>query len=187
MWYALCVQLVCIKSAHCLSLSSGGDDPAGAQPGRDRYALRSDGTLRLFWCTEKPHPMVHWASNRRTVVVCIGGGLLGVLLDLPERIWNIVQTLHTRTKVCKVCKPDNCRLCRNGSSVHSAPYAHFKKKVCKKYASNLHKVCRVCTFSAPSLHITWSFFWEKPPGDNFAHLMHTKHRLMQTSCRYYAD
>ena len=28
---------------------------------------RSDGTLRLFWCTEKPHSMVHWASNRRTV------------------------------------------------------------------------------------------------------------------------
>ena len=28
---------------------------------------RSDGTLRLFWRTEKPHSMVHWASNRRTV------------------------------------------------------------------------------------------------------------------------
>jgi hypothetical protein len=28
---------------------------------------RSDGTLRLFWWTEKPHSMVHWASNRRTV------------------------------------------------------------------------------------------------------------------------
>ena len=27
----------------------------------------ADGTLRLFWCTEKPHSMVHWASNRRTV------------------------------------------------------------------------------------------------------------------------
>ena len=27
----------------------------------------SDGTLRLFWCTEKQHSMVHWASNRRTV------------------------------------------------------------------------------------------------------------------------
>jgi hypothetical protein len=25
---------------------------------------RSDGALRLFWCTEKPHSMVHWASNR---------------------------------------------------------------------------------------------------------------------------
>ena len=34
--------------------------------------------------------------------VFIGVGLLrlGVLLDLPERVWNIVQTLHTRTKVC---------------------------------------------------------------------------------------
>jgi hypothetical protein len=108
---------------------------------------RSDGTLRLFWCTEKPHSMVHWASNRRTVdrprtistnvtesrmktavktktkktnnqasfggsilkanmdsqveaaiqlehyldetgmpCVCIGVGLLGVLLDLPQRV-----------------------------------------------------------------------------------------------------
>jgi hypothetical protein len=34
---------------------------------------RADGTLRLFWCTEKPRPhsMVHWAStgnrDRRTV------------------------------------------------------------------------------------------------------------------------
>ena len=27
----------------------------------------ADGTLRLFWCTERPHSMVHWASNRRTV------------------------------------------------------------------------------------------------------------------------
>ena len=27
----------------------------------------ADGTLRLFWCTEKPHSMVHWARNRRTV------------------------------------------------------------------------------------------------------------------------
>ena len=28
---------------------------------------RSDGTLRLFWCTEKPHSIVHWASNLITV------------------------------------------------------------------------------------------------------------------------
>ncbi len=25
---------------------------------------RADGTLRLFWCMEKPHSMVHWASNQ---------------------------------------------------------------------------------------------------------------------------
>jgi hypothetical protein len=161
---------------------------------------RANGTLRLFWCTEKPHSMVHWASNRRTVgrprtistnvtesrmktavktkakktnhqasfggsilkanmeveaaiqlahdldetgmpCVCIGVGLLGVLLD-------IVQTLHTRTKLCKVCKPDNCRLCRLGSSVHSAPTAHFFRKSmqqvctkCAKCARVLHQVC----------------------------------------------
>ena len=23
---------------------------------------RADGTLRLYWCTEKQHSMVHWAS-----------------------------------------------------------------------------------------------------------------------------
>jgi hypothetical protein len=28
---------------------------------------RSDGTVCLFWCTEKPHSMLHWASNWRTV------------------------------------------------------------------------------------------------------------------------
>jgi len=28
---------------------------------------RADGTLRLYWCTEKPHSMVHWASTYRTV------------------------------------------------------------------------------------------------------------------------
>ena len=31
---------------------------------------RADGTLRLYWCTEKPHSMVHWASNYRTVGRC---------------------------------------------------------------------------------------------------------------------
>ena len=49
--------------------------------GRDRDALRlatrqkefsfgvqrADGTLRLFWCTEKQHFIEHWASNLRTV------------------------------------------------------------------------------------------------------------------------
>jgi hypothetical protein len=37
---------------------------------------RSGGTLRLFWCTEKQHSMVHWASNRtrRTVTVTVGPG-----------------------------------------------------------------------------------------------------------------
>ena len=46
----------------CIPVSSGDlqkEFPFGVQ--------RSDGTLRLFWCTEKPHSMVHWASNRRTV------------------------------------------------------------------------------------------------------------------------
>ncbi len=29
-----------------------------------------DDTLRLYWCTEKPHSMVHWASTYRTVGKC---------------------------------------------------------------------------------------------------------------------
>ena len=148
---------------------------------------RADGTLRLFWCTEKPHSMVHWASNRRTVgrprtistnvtesrmktavktkakktnnqasvggsslkanmeveaaiqlahdldetgmpCMCIGVGLLGVLLDLPERIRNIVQTLHTRTKVCKVCIPDNCRFADSGQVCIVSHMHTFEKK-----------------------------------------------------------
>ncbi len=31
---------------------------------------RADGTLRLYWCTEKRHSMVHWASTYRTVGKC---------------------------------------------------------------------------------------------------------------------
>ncbi len=31
---------------------------------------RADGTLRLYWCTEKPHSMVHRASTYRTVGKC---------------------------------------------------------------------------------------------------------------------
>jgi hypothetical protein len=126
------------KSAYQLVLTTLQKEfPFGVQ--------RSDGTLCLFWCREKPHSMVHWASNRRTVgrprtisanvtesrmktvvktkarktnnqasfggsilkanmeveaavqlvhdldetgmpCVCIGVGLLGVLLDLPARV-----------------------------------------------------------------------------------------------------
>ncbi len=31
---------------------------------------RADGTLRLYWCTEKQHSMVHWASTYETVGRC---------------------------------------------------------------------------------------------------------------------
>jgi hypothetical protein len=35
------------------------------------FGVRSaDGTLRLYWFTEKPHSMVHWASNYRTMGRC---------------------------------------------------------------------------------------------------------------------
>jgi hypothetical protein len=44
------------KSAYQLVLATLQKEfPFGVQ--------RSDGTLCLFWCTEKPHSMVHWASN----------------------------------------------------------------------------------------------------------------------------
>ena len=174
---------------------------------------RADGTLRLFWCTEKPHSMVHWASNRRTVgrprtistnvtesrmktavktkakktnnQASFGGSILKANMEVEAAI-QLAHDLDETGMPC-VCIGVNCRLCRLGSSVHSAPTAHFSKKVCFQYALSLHKVCRVCTFSAPSLHITRGFFWGKPPGDKNAHLMHTFYRLLQTSCRYYAD
>jgi hypothetical protein len=31
---------------------------------------RADGILRLYWCTEKQHSMMHWTSNYRTVGWC---------------------------------------------------------------------------------------------------------------------
>jgi hypothetical protein len=67
---------------------------------------RSDGTLRLFWCTEKPHSMVHWASNRRTV-------------GRPRTIsTNVTEGRMKTAKVYKVCMP-------LWPSVPSAPGAHF--------------------------------------------------------------
>jgi hypothetical protein len=57
--------------------------------------------------------------------VCIGVGLLGFLLGLPNRGWNIMQTLHARDKVCKVCMPELLQTCTLGLSVQSAPDARF--------------------------------------------------------------
>jgi hypothetical protein len=46
------------------TLQKGSEFPLSVQ--------RADGSLRLYWCTEKlPHSMVHWASNYRTVCRCL--------------------------------------------------------------------------------------------------------------------
>ena len=86
-----------------------------------------------------------------------GGSILKANMEVEAAI----QLAHDLDETCMPC--DNCRPCRLGSSVHSAPNAHFSKKVCFQYALSLHEVCRVCTCSAPSLHITSLFFWEKVP------------------------
>ncbi len=107
---------------------------------------RSDGTLRLFWCMEKPHSMVQ-ASNWRTVgrprtistnvtesrmktavktkakktnnQASFGGSILKANMEVEAAI----QLAHDLDEIGMPC--DNCRLCRLGSSVHSAPNAHF--------------------------------------------------------------
>ena len=112
---------------------------------------RADGTLRLYWCTEKPHSMVHWASNYRTVGRCrtistnvtesrmktavktkakktnnqasVGGSILKANMEVEAAI-QLAHDLDETGMPC-VCIGVNCRLCRLGSSVHSAPNAHF--------------------------------------------------------------
>jgi hypothetical protein len=149
-----------------------------------RSASASLSILKANREVEAAIQLAHDLDETGMPCVCIGVGLLGVLLDLPasERVWSIVQTLHTRTKLCKVCMSDNCRLCTLGSSVHSAPNAHFFRKSMQ----SLHKLCRVCTCSAPSLQINRPFVWEKQPVDKNADLMHTVTvcRHVQTWCRH---
>ena len=52
---------------------------------------------------------------------------------------------------------------------------------------SLHKVCRVCTCSAQSLHINGGFCGGKTPVDKNADLVHTFCRIAQTYCRNDAD
>ncbi len=119
------------------------------------------------WAVEMAIQLAHDLGETSMPCVCIGVVLLGVLLDLPARIWNIVLTLHTRAKVCKVCMPDFCRV------AHSGQVCAWCTLFQKKCAPGLHKVCRVCTCSAPSLQTNGFFFWGKRPVGENAHLMHT--------------
>ncbi len=122
--------------------------------------------------------------------VCISVGLLGVLLDLPERVWNIVQTLHTRGKVCKVCMPDFCRLAHSGQ-VCKVRQMHTLKT---KYALSIQQVCTKCAECAWFLHqvcistrrLSGTIFLlirDNILVDKFADYMHTLYRLMQIWCR----
>ena len=91
--------------------------------------------------------MVHWASNRRTVgrprtistnvtesrmktavktkakktnnQASFGGSILKANMEVEAAI----QLAHDLDETGMPC--DNCRPCRLGSSVHSAPNAHF--------------------------------------------------------------
>ena len=95
-----------------------------------------------------------------------------------------MQTLHPREKsLHTVCMQTVQTL----KSLQSALTADLKKKSAQNSAQSLHKVCMVCTCSAPSLHINGRFVWGQPPVDNFADLMHTFCRIAQTYCRNDAD
>ena len=71
---------------------------------------RADGTLRLYWCTEKPHSMVHWASNYRTVGRCrtISANVTesrmktAVKTKAKKTNADFMQTLNARETVCMV-------------------------------------------------------------------------------------
>ncbi len=67
------------------------------------------GVRRLYWCTEKPHSMVHWASNRRNVgpgrnryALCAleSCRIPRFLLGLLALVGDFMQTLHLIEKVC---------------------------------------------------------------------------------------
>ena len=73
MWYALCVQHVCIKSARCLSLTNN-------------QASFGCSILKANMEVEAAIQLAHDLDETGMPCVCIGVGLLGVLLDLPERV-----------------------------------------------------------------------------------------------------
>ncbi len=94
-------------------------------------------------------------SEQQSFTVSFGGSILKANMEVEAAI-QLAHDLDETGMPC-VCIGVNCRLCRLKSSVHSAPNAHFSKKVCFQYALSLHEVCRVCTCSAPSLHIARCF------------------------------
>jgi hypothetical protein len=69
MWYALCVQHVSIKSALC-----------------HNQASFSCSILKANMEVEVAIQLAHDLDETGMPCVCIGLGLLGVLLDLPERV-----------------------------------------------------------------------------------------------------
>ena len=92
-----------------------------------------------------------------------------------------MQTLHPREKVCIKSA------CENVQTFNKSAECAYCRLFEKKYALILHKVCKVCTCSAPSLHTNGGFSWGKPPVGENADLMHTKCRAVQNYCRHDAD
>jgi hypothetical protein len=58
---------------------------------------RADGTLRLYWCTEKPHSMVHWASTYRTMGRCRTISANRDVTDSESRMKTAVKTKAKKT------------------------------------------------------------------------------------------
>ena len=78
-----------------------------------------------------------------------------------------MQTLHAREKVCIKSA------CKNVQTFNKSAECAYCRLFEKKYALILHKVCIVCTCSAPSLHTNKKFSWGKLLVGENADLMHT--------------
>ena len=71
-----------------------------------------------------------------------------------------MQTLHPREKVCI---KSACQIFENVQTFEKSAVCANCRLFEKKYASILHKVCKVCTCSASSLQANGRFVWEQPP------------------------
>ncbi len=113
--------------------------------------------------------------------VCIGVGLLGVLLDLSERVLKLCADFaHQRKSVQSVHANFFADLYTQAKCANCARCTLFQKKCAP---AGLHKVCRVCTCSASSLHTNPGFSWGKPGLVK----MHTWSILNAYLCRHHAD
>ena len=95
-----------------------------------------------------------------------------------------MQTLHPREKVCI---KSACQIFENVQTFQKSAECSYCRLFEKKYALILHKVCKVCTCSAPSLLTNYELFWEQLVVGENAELMHTECRLVHTFSRHNAE
>ena len=123
----------------------------------------------------------HNGSNQYALCALASCRIPGFLLVLLALVGDFMQTLHLIEKVCiksaMTLHASFLQTCRLFKSLHSLRDADFFFEKC---ASSLHKVCRVCTRSVPSLHQKGSFVWDNPPFLKKADLMQTQCRQVQT-------